>query len=302
MHNVQGVRVLTLAGVISIATMATDASAQTPAAPTTDPNPGVMTLTANFDVVSTYMFRGIRQNSTGVALWPVADLGLSVYSGDGSLKSVGVNFGTWNSQHTGDTGTDGPTGKLWYESDFYSTLGLGLGHGVSLATTYTAYTSPNNAFTTVKEIAFKVALDDSSYLGKAALKPYGLVAFEFDADPGRGQADGGAKAGRYLEFGVSPGYAWPKASVTVPVKVGISLANYYELNIGTPTAPVFEDNTFGYFSVAGLVTVPLDTTTRFGSWNVHGGVEVQSLGDTTKAFNGGDASRIIGSVGIGFTY
>jgi hypothetical protein len=90
--------------------------------------------------------------------------------------------------------------------------------------------------------------------------------------------------------------------VTVPVKVGISLANYYELNIGTPTAPVFEDNTFGYFSVAGLVTVPLDTTTRFGSWNVHGGVEVQSLGDTTKAFNGGDASRIIGSVGIGFTY
>jgi hypothetical protein len=195
MHNVQGVRVLTLAGVISIATMATDASAQTPAAPTTDPNPGAMTLTAIFDVVSTYMFRGIRQNSTGVALWPVANLGLSIYSGDGSLKSVGVNFGTWNSQHTGDTGTDGPTGKLWYESDFYSTLGLGLGHGVSLATTYTAYTSPNNAFTTVKEIAFKVALDDSSYLGEAApaVWPRGLrVRCRSRPRPGRRRREGRA--------------------------------------------------------------------------------------------------------------
>jgi hypothetical protein len=39
-------------------------------------------------------------------------------------------------------------GKLWYESDFYATLGLGFGGGVALGTTYTAYTSPNNGFTT----------------------------------------------------------------------------------------------------------------------------------------------------------
>jgi hypothetical protein len=281
--------------------LAVPAAAQAPAA-STDPNPGKMTLTGSFDGVSTYMFRGIRQHSTGIALWPVADLGLAVYSGDKTLKSATVNVGTWNSLHTGDTGQDGPTGKLWYESDFYSKLNLGFGGGTSVATLYTAYTSPNNAFTTVKEIAFQLSVDDSAYLGKAALKPYALVAFEFDTEPGVGQADGGADAGRYLEVGVAPGYSGSRASLAVPVKVGLSLANYYELNTGTAAAPVFVDNKFGYFSIAGLVTVPIGGTTSFGAWNVHGGIEFQALGDTTKALNGGDAQRVIGSVGIGFSY
>ncbi len=290
-----------LASLTFIVMFASSVAAQT-TAPSADPNPGNVTVTGSFDAVTTYMFRGIRQHSTGIALWPVADLGFSMFSGDEGLKSAGVNVGTWNSLDTGDTGADGPTGKLWYESDFYTTLSLGFGGGTSLATTYTAYTSPNNAFTTVKEIAFKFAIDDSAYLGKAALKPYALVAFEFDTAPGVGQADGGSKAGRYLEFGIAPSYAASIASITVPVKVGLSLANYYEVNTGTPNAPVFVDNRFGYFSVAGLVTVPLGTTTNFGSWNLHGGVEYQALGDTTKALNGGDRSRVIGSVGIGFTY
>jgi hypothetical protein len=119
---------------------------------------------------------------------------------------------------------------------------------------------------------------------------------------GRGQADGGANAGRYLELGVAPGYAGARASLSVPVKVGLSLADYYELNVGTTEAPVCEDDRFGYFSVGGLVTMPLGGTTRFGAWNVHGGVEYQALGDTTTALNGGDGSRVIGSVGVGFAY
>ena len=303
MHRTQGIRqgLSALAALMLIVALASSADAQTTQAPA-DPNPGSITLTGSFDAVSTYMFRGIRQHSTGIALWPVADLGFAVYSGDGTLKSAGVNVGSWNSLHTGDTGADGPTGKLWYESDFYATLGLGFGGGVGLATTYTAYTSPNNAFTTVKEIMFKLGVDDSAYLGKAALKPYALVAFEFDTALGIGQADGGSKAGRYLELGVTPGYAFSKASVAVPVKVGLSLADYYELNTGTATAPVFVDNKFGYFSVAGLVTVPLGGTTSFGAWNLHGGVEFQALGDTTKAFNGGDGHKVIVSGGFGFSY
>ena len=55
--------------------------------------------------------------------------------------------------------------------------------GVGVATTYTAYTSPNNMFTTVKELSFKVS--------KAhMLAPYGLLAFEIGGDES-GQADGG---------------------------------------------------------------------------------------------------------------
>jgi hypothetical protein len=259
-----------------------------------DPNPGALTLTGSIDFLNQYMFRGIRQNSSGIAIWPAMDLGISAYSGEGGLKSASINFGTWNSLHTGDTGQDGPSGKLWYESDFYATLGLGFGGGTSLATTYTAYTSPNNGFTTVKEIMFKFALDDSSMLGKAAIKPYIAVAQEFDTDPGRGQADGGENAGTYLEIGFAPGYSAPKASIAFPIKVGLSAGDYYELD--------GEDNTFGYFSIAGIVTVPLGGTTSFGSWNIHGGVEYQKLGTTTEFFNGGESNQVIGSFGFGFSY
>ncbi len=266
-------------------------AAQQPAA---DPNPGALTLTGSFDVLNQYMFRGIRQNSTGLAMWPAADLGIAAYSGQGGLKSVGINLGTWNSLHTGDTGTEGPSTKLWYESDFYTTVTLGFGGGVSFATTYTAYTSPNGSYSTVKEMMFKLAVDDSAHLGKGAMKPYVILAREVDTAPGLGQADAGAKAGTYLELGIAPGYAGSKATVAIPVKVGLSLGHYYEL--------AGADSTFGFFSIAGIVTVPLGGATNVGAWNIHGGGEFQRLGTTTTALNGGHRAQAIGSIGIGFTY
>jgi hypothetical protein len=211
------------------------------------------------------------------------------------LKGVGINFGTWNSLHSGNTGSDGPSGKMWYESDFYATLGLGFGKGTSFSTTYTAYTSPNSGFTTVKEISFKFAVDDSGYLGKGAVKPYVVLAQEFGTDIATGQADGGENAGTYMEIGIAPGYyGISRASIAFPIKLGFSLNDYYEL------AGV--DNKFGFFSVAGIVTVPLGGTGNFGSWNVHGGVEYQALGTTTEFYNNGESNQVIGSFGIGFSY
>jgi hypothetical protein len=261
-----------------------------------DPNPGALTITGSVDFLNQYMFRGIRQNSTGFATWPAFDLGLAAYSGDGGLKSVNINFGTWNSLHSGDTGADSASGKVWYESDFYATVGFGFGGGNSFSTTYTAYTSPNSGFTTVKEIMFKYALDDSGYLGKAAIKPYLAIAQEFDTDIATGQADGGANAGTYMEIGFAPGYALTRASIAFPIKIGMSLSDYYENPL------TGEDSKFGYFSIAGIVTVPLGGTTSFGSWNIHGGVEYQALGDTTKFFNGDEGNQVIGSFGLGFSY
>jgi hypothetical protein len=288
-----GVRRSALAVVAAVGVMVVT-SAPAFAQEAKDPNPGALTLTGSIDFLNQYMFRGIRQNSSGIATWPAMDLGISAYSGDGGLKSVGINFGTWNSLHTGDTGQDGPSGKLWYESDFYATLGLGFGGGTSFSTTYTAYTSPNNGFTTVKEIMFKLAVDDSSRLGKAAIKPYIAIAREFDAEPGRGQADAGENAGTYLEIGFAPGYSASRASIGFPIKIGLSAGDYYELD--------GEDNKFGYFSIAGIVTVPLGGTTSFGAWNIHGGVEYQKLGTTTEFLNGGESNQVIGSFGIGFSY
>jgi hypothetical protein len=255
----------------------------------TDPNPGAVTLTAGIDFANAYFFRGIPQDDTGVVMWPSGDLGFALFSGSGGLKSISVNVGTWNSLHTGSAGSDGPSGKLWYESDFYASAGFGFGRGTTAAVAYTAYTSPNGGFGTVKEISIKVAVDDSGALGSFAVKPYAVLAHELD-----GQADGGANEGTYLEVGVGPGYSKSRVSVTVPVKVGLSLGDYYE--------GVDGDDTFGFLSVSGVVTVPLSRSpTRFGSWNVHGGVEFLMLGGRNEAVFG-DSSHVIGSIGIGLSY
>jgi hypothetical protein len=279
--------VLVLAGAIWLGVGASPAWSQDP--DPTDPNPGNLTLTGGIDFLNAYLFRGIRQDDTGVAMWPYGDLGIALRSGDGLFKIVSVNVGLWNSLHTGQAGSDGPSGKLWYESDFYATFGLGFGKGTSLGVTYTAYTSPNASFNTVRELSFKFGLDDSGALGRLASRPYVIVARELD-----GQADGGAEEGTYLELGASPGVPWGRLTVNVPLRAGFSLGDYYEGAAG--------DERFGFFSVAGIVTVPLSNMpTRVGNWNMHGGVEYVRLGDMTAEILG-DTSKVIGSIGIGLSY
>jgi hypothetical protein len=242
-------------------------------------------VTGGLDFSNRYNFRGIRQNGGEVSIWPFADVGVPVLSdGKSSLKSVTINVGTWNAFQS-----ELPDNK-WYESDLYGTLGLGFGM-TTLGFTYTSYMSPGDYWHNVQELAVKLSVDDSSKLGKGALKPYGLVAFEL----GDGQADGGADKGVYVELGVAPGYSGSKASVAFPIKVGLSAKDYYEFGTGS-------DSKFGYFSIAGIATVPVNS-----HWNVHGGVELQLFGDNLAAYNGfgkdGDRKYApIGSIGLGFSY
>src|SRR5579859_7392419 len=122
-------------------------------AATSDPNGGALTFTGGLDLPTVYFFRGIRQEVTpSITLWPYGDIGLALFSGSGGMKSVGVNFGVWNSLQTGSSGLKGPTARLHYQEDFYTTLALGFGGGVGLATTFTARTSPNGLFNTIREM------------------------------------------------------------------------------------------------------------------------------------------------------
>jgi hypothetical protein len=284
-----------LAGLAFLVLTAASAAAQAPAA--ADPNPGALTFSGAYDIPTIYMFRGIRQEiDPGFTSWPYADLKIDLSSGTGGLKSSSVNFGVWNSLHTGSSGTGGASEKLHYEEDFYAALNLGFGGATTFTTQFTAYTSPNAGFTTVKEILFKVS-QGSKYA------PYGLVAFELGAEPGVGQADGGQNGGTYMELGVGP--SWPlgsRATLTVPVKLGFSLSDYYESpNDGN-------DNKFGFIDIGGLITVPISrVSSRYGSWNVHFGGDYFHLGETTHSFNkdvdgNTSPSKFVGLVGIGLSY
>ena len=136
-----------------------------------DPNSGSLTFTGGIDFLNAYFLRGIPQDDTGVVMWPHGDIGVALHAGNGTFKRIGVNVGLWNSLHTGQAGSDGPSGKLWYQSDFYTTLGLGFGKGTGLGVTYTARTSPNGMFNTVRELSFKFALDDSARMWRVAASP-----------------------------------------------------------------------------------------------------------------------------------
>jgi hypothetical protein len=278
---------LALVGAMLLLLMSSTAGAQTPAAATPpDPNTGALTFTGGLDVPTKYMFRGLSQEADSkLTLFPYGDLGIAFYSGEGAVKSASVNFGVWNALLTGSSGLDGPEDKLHYEEDFYATLNLGFARGFSLGTTYTAYTSPNAMFGTVQELMFKVSKTHM-------LAPYGIVAFELD-----GQADGGSNEGVYMELGAAP--SWPlaggKVTFAVPVKLGMSLSDYYEGADG--------DSAFGFFQAGGLFTIPFTiATSKYGAWNFHGGVDFYALGDTPKAFNNGDSGKVVASFGIGVVY
>jgi hypothetical protein len=277
------VRRIALLAIIFLAAAAGPALAQA-----ADPNPGAITLTTGLDIPSVYFFRGIRQESDPkITMFPYGDVGIALFSGDGGVKSASINFGVWNSLQTGSSGSEGSPGKqAHYEEDFYATFSLGFAGATTAGVTYTAYTSPNGMFRTVKEVLFKVSQGSK-------FAPYGLVAFELS----EGQADGGANKGTYAELGVAPSFplGGGKATLAIPVKLGLSLKDYYEGADG--------DSKFGYIDVGALVTVPLTgVPSSFGSWNIHGGVDVFGFGDTTKAFNKGDSAQVIAMGGIGLSY
>jgi hypothetical protein len=257
---------------------------------TAAPASAQVAVSGGLDFTNQYNFRGIRQNSEGVSIWPFIDFGGTVFEGDGAVKSVGVNAGTWNAFHSQINETDFGTGNKWYESDIYGVVALNFSQA-ALGFTYTAYTSPADLFTTVHELAVKVTA--TSVGANVGLNPYGLVAFEL----GDGQADAGAEKGTYLELGVAPSVAGDRATIAFPVKLGFSLKDYYEFGTG-------EDSKFGYFSVAGIVTVPLGANA-----NIHGGVELQTFGENLKNYNsfGDDPfdprnAAVIGSIGLGFSF
>jgi hypothetical protein len=237
-------------------------------------------VTAGIDVPSLYYFRGFRQEvSPKLTMWPWADVGVPILvDGEGSVKSASLNIGMWNSLHTGSSGTDGGPGLL-YETDIYATIGLGF-EGFSLATTYTAYTYPAPDFEPIHEIMFKASVPNM-------LAPYGLVAIEFiDCD--------GCPKGTYAELGVGPSFPLGEegsATLTVPIKVGLGLKDYYEDGVS-----------FGFASVGGTIGYPVNekVSLKFGA-------EVLMLGDVAEGFNFNDnfetsKTGFVVFGGIGFTF
>jgi hypothetical protein len=265
------------AGIVRAADgLARDARATAQAAPAPSKP---FTLTAGADVATAYLFRGIFQEDDGFILQPYVDFGFD------AAENLAVNVGSWNSLHSGPSGSDG-FDNAWYETDFYASATYSAGK-FSPGLLFTSYNSPNDAFNTVNELAGVFTYDDSDR--PIALAPKAVLAFELS-----GQADGGDNVGVYLELGVRPTFeTGTPVSISVPAKLGLSLKDYYEGVNGS--------DTFGYFTTGVSASVALPSSTAV-SWELHGGVDLYWLGDNMKFLNGDDGFKPVGLVGFTLSY
>ena len=261
------------------------------------PNTGHIALNFGVDWVSAYYFRGIAQEQSGANFQPYGSLSFKLIENAGPLTALTATPGIWNNWHAGGgTLVDPVDPKFWYESDLYFTLAATLWENVTIGLTYTAYTSPNDSFRAVQELALGVSLNDSKWLGAFALNPSLLVAGEVD-----GQADAGRAHGVYLQLGLNPGYTLaPKSAypltISLPVTLGLSGSNYYEF--GTTRNPGF-----GYVQFGPVFSVPVAFIPKsYGTWTVKGAVEFLFLGETLKPLNDNDVFKPIGRIGIAALY
>jgi len=270
-----------------------------------NPNQGKMSFSAGVDVTSHYFFRGIIQEDQGLITQPWLE-------GSASLSdSVSLTFGIWNSFHDvktlrdGGAGSDGAGPDSWYEADLYIGLSCSAVENFEFGLVYTAYTSPNDAFSTVQELALSAGYDDSGMWQDtpiaSGLQPSVTVALELD-----GQADAGSNEGIYLELAVAPSFVVVESkthpvTLSVPITLGLSLGDYYE----DPTsAGAADDSNFGYLDIGLVVSTPLTSVPAdFGQWELSAGVHYLLLNEATEELNqSANGDEIIFAVGIRMGY
>ena len=245
-------------------------------------NDGNVSFSTGIDFLpgSTYIWRGLSQETDPkLTTWPWWEAGISL------SDTVDVAFGGWHSLHTGSSGSDGPSGKIHYEEDFYAGVSFALPMDTGLGVTWTSYASPNGSFETWHELAFSFSVDNM-------YAPYVTIGQFLN----EGQSGTLPKA-TYIELGVGPSWdlAGGAVNVGIPVLVGLSLNDFYTDANG--------DNAgFGFFDVGVGITVPLrGMPASFGGWDFHANVDFQAYGDALELYNG-DSSKVTGALGVSFSY
>ncbi len=253
-----------------------------------------VSLTAGFDITTAYFFRGIGQENNGFIIQPWVDVGFSLYEGDGTIGSVAVNVGVWESLHDAKTfHSPDSHPDNWYEADYYVGITVGLLDKWTTSFVYTWYDSPNDAFATIEDLAWSLA-----YADEMGLNP--TLTFIWETE---NQADAGSDLGTYFSIGIEPTFTViqsEEASVTlaVPVLVVFDVDDYFE-------SPVDGDTDgFAYVDVGAVLSMPATFMPEgWGSWTMSLGVHVLFLNDSLQELSngngtGGDDVEFIGTFGM----
>ncbi len=281
-------------------------------APAEEPEVGsAFSWELGFDITNAYYFRGIIQENQGFIIQPYADGSWTIFEeGDGFINSMAFGLGIWNSFHDGPSGSGGATvdPESWYESDLYFYLSFGLPLDISLDIIYTFYTSPNDSFSTVHELALGIGFNDQPWWEALGIPDFTLnpgMTFAFETQ----NTAFGPDEGIYFEFGIEPEFMpfeegpLKDLTVSIPVTIGLSISDYYE------TARTFDDDlgdfvgendddAFGYVQVGVAASLPLPIPAQFGQASLSAGVNVLFLGDSLEDANNDDDVEVIGVIGV----
>jgi hypothetical protein len=271
-----------------------------PEAEVTGPNRGRVSFTVASDFTTAYFFRGILQERNGFIWEPYAEMAINLYKGDDAVSSVDLGMGIWSSVQSNKTGFSGSGPSNLYEVDYYPSLTVGFSNGISTSLTYLVYTSPNGAFSTVQQLDWGLAYDDSELLGPFALAPTATFSFELD------NTSFGTREGGYFELAAAPGIEleMPGDSTgdypltfSFPLALGLSMYDYYE------SREPYHNQTFGFFSFGANAGVPLAfIPDDYGEWSANLGINVLVLSQTLKQVNKGDNPFPIGTFSIAMAY
>lgn len=286
---------LCLAGGLAVTAFATSGFAQGTAQESTFDAPdavnsGLLSWSAGADIVSTYMFRGIEQEDSGLIVQPWVEVGTPIDIGGTTLD---FSIGSWNSLHTKGTGAAGNGASNWYESDLYAGVGYTVNDQFTVSATFTGFYYPNGSSGDVEEIAFGVEYDDSEVLDEYAFSPYALLAIETRDENGSEDVYlelGGAFSAFFIESEDLP------VELSFPIAIGLSIDDYY-------TDAGGDNEVFGFVSVGALAEMHLDMIpSDYGVWTAHAGLDLYFVNDDAGLLDNGDDFAIVAKVGVGMEY
>jgi hypothetical protein len=262
------------------------------------PNSGLVQFNVGMDFTTAYFFRGILQERNGFIWQPHGEVDFSLLKEEGAdLSAVTLFVGNWNSVQSEKTlSRGGGTGPgNWYESDVYAGFKFDFWDTVELKPFYYLYMYPNGAFPSIQELDVQFSLFDAQWLGKWALNPSALVAWEFD------NTTLGTQPGTYAELDIAPSFViyddetYP-VTMAIPMQVGLSIGDYYE-------SPTGKDNHFGFYKGGVTFSVPLGfVPEEYGAWSVAAGPAVYAFGQNLKNYNKGNNPWVVGTVSLNMSY
>ena len=240
---------------------------------------GPFSLEAKVEAKTAYFFRGYNVMDTGYIFQPEATLSLRAI--EWREYSFTPYFGVWNNISE----VKGHDSSIWaHWTEFDATGGVVIERGDwSLDVQWNYYVSPSDFFDSAHELGATLGYGGEIFGVK--LQPHVAVFRELDD-----QSDDDENT--YLEAGLEPEFALAeKLTLSLPLTLGMSLDGYYQGGDG-------HNAFFGYGSAGARPAYQLNE-----NWSVYAGVEyVHLFADSAEAANSGDDGKVIGVVGVSFTY